>query len=193
MIIETHRNRGGDGGQPTLAFRQDLVCRLPNLRRFSLTLCRHAENADDLVQDTCARALGRWQQFEPQTRMESWLFAIMHSIWKNQLRRAANQQRALAEYSTLPTRADGEQVLFGKIELTEVLSLMNTLAADQMVAISLVSLHGLSYREAAEVLNIPQGTLESRIARGRIALGRLLHKSENPKVGIPVTTRTVRS
>ena len=182
MIIGTHRNRGSDdSSQPTLAFRQALVDRLPNLRRFSLTLCRHADNADDLVQDTCVRALGRWQQFEPQTRMESWLFAIMHSIWKNQLRRASNQQRALAKYSTLPTQADGEQVLFGKIALSEVLSLMNTLAADQMVAISLVSFHGLSYREAAQVLDIPQGTLESRIARGRIALGRSLDKSKKPE------------
>lgn len=106
--------------------------------------------------------------------MDSWLFSIMHSIWKNQLRRKNTERRAALELSEGHNSTDGERTALGKIVLSEVLSYMQELPSDQAAAITLVNLEGLSYREAAEVLGIPQGTLESRIARGRISLGRLL-------------------
>lgn len=196
MTTGSHDERSDDAGsveRPAVAFCQALVERLPNLRRFSVTLCRNSDQADDLVQATCARALSRWRQYEPRSRMESWLFAIMHSIWKNEQRSKANRQRAYGELSLAPSQTDGERALLGKIELSEVLSALSALPVDQAMAISLVSLQGLSYREASEVLGVPQGTLESRIARGRIALGRQLDNSESPVVSISAAGKKTRS
>ncbi len=98
----------------------------------------------------------------------------MHSIWKNQLRRATTERNAVPILSQESHIIDGEKTVLGKIALSEVLSAMKELPAEQAAAITLVNLNEMSYREAANVLDIPQGTLESRIARGRVALGRLL-------------------
>lgn len=163
-----------DTKPPSDEFRAELVDNLPALKRFAIVLCRDEPACDDLVQATCERALGRWQQFHPGTRLRGWLFSIMHSIWKNKLRRHHNQRNAHDKLRHESTATDGEREALGKIELSEVLSALKGLSHDQATAITLVSLNGLSYREAAQILDIPQGTLESRIARGRIALGKLL-------------------
>jgi RNA polymerase sigma-70 factor, ECF subfamily len=155
------------------AVRLGLIEALPRLSRFARVLCRPPLEPDDLMQATCERALSRHSQFVAGTRLDSWLFAIMHSIWKNELRRMGTQQAA-AERDVPTLSVDGERVALGKIMLSEVLSCLSKLPPDQAAAITLVNLDGLSYAAAAEVLGVPQGTLESRMARGRIALGRLL-------------------
>ncbi len=164
---------------PSGAFRRDLVARLVSLRRFAMTLCRHPSDSEDLVQATCERALSRWHQYAPDTRLDSWLFSIMHSIWKNEQRRTGNQRRAYGVLASDTRYFDGEQAAIGKIELSEVLSGLNAISIDQAAALILVAIDGLTYREAADVLGIAQGTLESRIARGRIALGRLMEDGED--------------
>jgi len=166
-------------------FRHLLVGKLPNLKRFALSLYRNSHEAEDLVQATCERALSRWHQFEQQTRIESWLFAIMHSIWKNEIRKKSNQQNAYVNMTPRIVQTDGDREVFGKIELSEVLSALKSISTDQAAAITLVNLEGLSYREAAKVLDIPQGTLESRMARGRIMLGRLLDNTTTSAIEIP--------
>ena len=160
--------------RPNDEFRLGLIECLPALKRFSMILCRDQPACDDLVQATCERALARWQQFQLDTRLQSWLFSIMHSIRKNKLRRNRNQRNAYDKLRYQTPYTDGERDVFGKIELSEVLSALKDMPPDQAAAITLVSLDGLSYREAADILDIPQGTLESRIARGRIALGKQL-------------------
>lgn len=157
-----------------MSFRKQLVEQLPALTRFAWSLCRGDRSADDLVQATCERSLTRWTQFEPDTKMESWLFSIMHSIWKNELRHAGVQERARAHLEAEPGNVDGERIGVGKIYFSQVLSKLNALPSEQAAALTLVCLEGQSYRDASQILNIPQGTLESRIARGRIALGRAL-------------------
>ena len=179
---------------PSKEFRRGLIETLPALRRFALTLCRNTHARDDLVQATCERALGRWQQFTPNTRMESWLFAVMHSIWKNDLRKAGNQRRAYGKLKLAVNQTDGEREILGKIELSEVLLALKEISINQAAAITLVSLEGLFYREAAEILEIPQGTLESRIARGRIALGRALEDGQTVaarKTGTELKSRSL--
>jgi len=106
--------------------------------------------------------------------MVSWLFSIMVSIWKNDLRSKATETRVLSVIREIPEVNSENQKILGKIFLSEVLTAMKQLNPDQAAAITLTSLEGHSYRQAAEILGIPQGTLESRIARGRIALGRIL-------------------
>lgn len=162
---------------PTDDFREGLIAALPALRRFALVLTRANADADDLLQATCERALSRWEQFAPGTRLESWLFSIMHSIWKNIARGHAIRNRVHLELTNQQHFEDGVRIANGKIAVAEVLSHLSTIDPDQAAALSLVGLHGMSYREAAKVLDIPQGTLESRVARGRVALGRLLEGS----------------
>lgn len=159
---------------PTTEFREDLISALGPLRRFALVLTRAEADADDLLQSTCERALGRWDQFQPGTKFQSWLFSIMHSVWKNQVRSQATRARAHEELSHRTAYEDGVRIADGKIAFAEVLSHLKAIDPDQAAAMTLVSLDGLSYRDAAGVLDIPQGTLESRVARGRIALGKRL-------------------
>jgi RNA polymerase sigma-70 factor, ECF subfamily len=159
--------------------RQRLIAMLPRLQRFARVLCRPPLEPDDLLQTTCERALSRSEQFTDGTRFDSWTFSIMHSIWKNDLRRRALDVRTKDAWGhDTTTSVDGERLALGKIHLGEVLSALQRLPEDQAAVIVLVSLEGLSYAAAAEALTIPIGTLESRMARGRIALGRLLDESK---------------
>jgi RNA polymerase sigma-70 factor (ECF subfamily) len=164
--FQTER-RGSD------AIRRDLIAAMPRLLRFARVICRPPLDPEDLLQMTCERVLSRHRQFKPGTRFDSWTFAIMHSIWKNELRRLGIE-RAATESLPAPYVEDGERRVIGMILLADVLSAMKQLTVDQAAAMTLVNLDGLSYADAADALGIPQGTLESRIARGRVALGRLL-------------------
>jgi RNA polymerase sigma-70 factor (ECF subfamily) len=164
-----------DAAPPTDAepVRRELIGMAPRLLRFARVLCRPPLDAEDLLQMTCERILSRSSQFIPGTRFDSWSMTVMHSIWKNELRRLGTE-RAAAVAMPLPDNEDGERRAMGKIWLSDVLSALTRLPMEQAEAMTLVNIEGLSYADAAEVLGIPQGTLESRIARGRVALGRLL-------------------
>lgn len=165
-----------DGGMENAAgdFQSELIGLLPRLRRFALVLCRNAENADDLLQATCERALSRRDQYTPGTRLDSWLYSIAHSIWKNDVRRSVTRARIDAQLPDAPTSFDGVRDVEGKIFLSRVLSVMEDLPQQQASVMMLVNVEGLSYAEAAEVLKVPVGTVMSRLARGRRALGEAL-------------------
>jgi RNA polymerase sigma-70 factor, ECF subfamily len=155
--------------------RAELLAVMPRLLRFARVLCRPPLDAEDLLQMTCERALSRHAQFLAGTRFDHWSFSIMHSIWKNELRRLGTERKASDAMPPL-AHDDGERQVIGKIWLSDVLSALKRLPEDQAAAMTLVNIDGLSYAQAADVLGIPQGTLESRIARGRVALGRLLEE-----------------
>jgi RNA polymerase sigma-70 factor (ECF subfamily) len=155
------------------AVRRDLIAAMPRLLRFARVICRPPLDPEDLLQMTCERALSRCDQFKPGTRFDSWTFAIMHSIWKNEVRRLGVEQAASAQFPA-GISEDGEKRAIGTIFLADVLSAMKQLPLEQAAAMTLVNIDGLSYADAAAVLGVPQGTLESRIARGRVALGRVL-------------------
>jgi RNA polymerase sigma-70 factor (ECF subfamily) len=159
---------------PSQEFRDTLAELLPRLWRFAVMLTRNRDQADDLLQSACERALSRHRQFRPGTRMDSWLYSIIHSIWKNDIRRDSTRRDILARMPEEPTAVDGERVAAGKIFLSEVLSLMEALPEQQSSALLLVYVDGLSYDEAANALDIPVGTVMSRLARARLALGRAL-------------------
>jgi RNA polymerase sigma-70 factor (ECF subfamily) len=159
---------------PSKEFRDGLVELLPRMWRFSVMLTRDRERADDLLQSACERALSRHVQFRPGTRLDSWMYSIIHSIWKNDIRRENTRRDALVRMPETPTSVDGERVVTGKIFLSEVLSQVETLPEQQASAVLLVYVDGLSYDEAASVLDVPVGTVMSRLARARLALGRAL-------------------
>ena len=157
------------------ALRQELVSLLPRFRRFARSLARDPDSADDIVQAACQRALERLDQVREGTRLDSWIYRIIYTRWIDKLRRGktrtANLQIMTNEDDS--TTADGR---YGT-DLTAALDMKKALAslpAEHHAAITLVSVEGYSYKEAASVLDVPVGTVASRVARGRTMLGNFL-------------------
>lgn len=158
------------------AFRSDLVALLPRLRRFAWALVGHPAAADDLVQAACIRALSSAAQWQPGTRLDSWMFRILQNLWIDERRRRVdNATEAIGEdIDGLADEHDLETHMVAKLTLERVLTAMETLPEQARVLIALVSIDGLSYKEAADVLELPLGTVMSRLSRARLALRRAL-------------------
>jgi len=152
--------------------REQIVDLLPRLRRFARTLARDPHDADDLVQVAVERALAKSEQFRPDSRLSSWMFGILRNAWIDETRTRGRRNRIFAPEEL------GENVGDASSEShTETLSVQDAMARlpeEQRMAIGLVLVEGLSYKEAAEIMGIPIGTLTSRLARGREALQTLL-------------------
>ena len=153
--------------------RDSLHGLLPRLWRFCHVLTGDRSAADDLAQSTCVRALERAIQFQPGSHLDQWVFRIAQSIWFNQ-RRAEKIRRGLgtvpAEEAGLASPGDNAEL---KIFLAQVLSSVMGLPEAQRVMVLLVYVEGLSYQEAAAILEIPIGTVMSRLAGARSRLARL--------------------
>ena len=148
--------------------RDQLPGLLPRLRRFARAITRHREDADDLVQLALERALLRSEQWQPGTRLDSWIFRIMKNAWIDEVRSRGRRDEIFA-----PEEAGehiGDAMMDRRMEMMAVQKAMAGLSEDQRMAVSLVLIEGLPYKEAAEVLDIPIGTLTSRLARAREAL-----------------------
>jgi RNA polymerase sigma-70 factor, ECF subfamily len=153
---------------------------LPRLRRFARNLTRNRDDADDVVQMALERALSKLDQWRPDARLDSWMFKILRNVWIDELRSRGRQSKIFLA----PEAGEhvGEASLEREGDLLSVQAAMARLSEEQRVAVSLVLIEGLPYKEAAEVLEIPIGTLTSRLARGREALQALL---EPPLTGEP--------
>lgn len=145
---------------------------LPRLRRFARVITRNVPDADDLVQVAVEKALARAAQWQPGSRLDSWMFGIMKNAWIDEIRSRRRRERVHApeEAGALVGDASAES---RDIALS-VQAAMALLPEEQRMAVALVLVEGLSYKDAAEALSIPIGTLTSRLARGREALQRLL-------------------
>lgn len=156
-------------------FRSEIVAMLPRLRRFARALAGQAADADDIVQIAVERALVRMDQFQPGTRLDAWLLAIVRNAWIDEVRSRQRRAKVFAE-AELGERvgAGGESAEHAKLEVNEVRKAMQSLPDEQREAVALVCVEGLAYREAADLLGVPIGTLTSRLARGREALQRML-------------------
>ncbi len=149
-----------------------LVALLPRLRRFARSLSRNQHDADDLVQLGIERALRSLDQFREGANLASWLFGIMKNAWIDICRaRTRRAEVALPEDS-------GEHPAVSPADmdasLWSVSAAMSKLPEDQRLAVALVLVEGMSYKDAAAVLEIPIGTLTSRLARARSALAAAL-------------------
>ena len=145
-----------------------IVEALPRLRRFARTLCRNAHDADDLVQLAVERALRHVEQFRPGSNPLHWLFGIVRHAWLDELRSHQRRQRLFAPAELADDVASG--TVDTALEGVALQRALTTLPEDQRLAVGLVLVEGLSYKEAADVLEIPIGTLTSRLARARTAL-----------------------
>lgn len=150
-----------------------LAGHLSRLWRYGYFLTGRRDTAEDLVQATCLRALERAHQFETGTRIDRWLFSILRSIWLNEIRaRRVRTGEGTVDAETA-LAFDGAHEIEAKILVHQVLREMQSLPEAQREAVFLVYVEGLAYREAAAVLDVPIGTIMSRLAAARVTLGRL--------------------
>ncbi len=154
------------------SIHEQIVTLLPRLRRFARNLTRNPHDADDVVQIAVERALTRLDQWRSGARLDSWMFKIVRNAWIDELR--SRGRRGKVFLAAEAGENIGTDSMARETELMSVQSAMARLPEDQREAVSLVLVEGLPYREAAEVLDIPIGTLTSRLARGREALQALL-------------------
>jgi RNA polymerase sigma-70 factor (ECF subfamily) len=148
-----------------------IIALLPRLRRFALTLTRDPSDGDDLVQTTVERALSRMNSWDEGSRLDSWMFKIMQNLWIDQTRarRTRGTQAPEAELGDLPG-TDGRTLMDHRLTLRATLAEALALPEEQRAALLLVVVEGFSYRQAAEVLGVPVGTVMSRLSRARLAL-----------------------
>ncbi|QDL94521.1 RNA polymerase sigma factor (plasmid) [Paroceanicella profunda] len=164
---------------------------IPALRRYARALLRDATAADDLVQDCLERAVGRWHQRRPDGSPRAWVYAILHNLAMNRMRQAGRRGLHVAvedtDHPALAQRATQEDGL----RRDDVLRALDALPEAQRSVILLVSVEGMRYAEVAKALDLPLGTVMSRLARGRERLRELLAQREAE--GRPVRRGELRS
>lgn len=158
-----------------MSFERDLLDILPRLRRFAASLSHDRADGDDLCQAALEKGLRARDQWQPGTRLDSWMYRIMRNLWIDEGRA---RQRAARTFAPEEAGADvgyaGDKAVEQAMTLSDVDRAMQALPPEQREAIALVLVEGLSYKEAAAVLGIPMGTLTSRLVRGRGALLELM-------------------
>lgn len=152
--------------------REQIVALLPRLRRFGRAITRHPADADDLVQLSIERALARYEQWRPEAPFHSWMFGIMRNAWIDEARARGRQSKVLAPEEAGLAVADNTSEK--QLRSLAVHAALASLPEEQRLAVALVLIEGLSYKEAADALDVPIGTLTSRLARGREALQKQL-------------------
>jgi RNA polymerase sigma-70 factor (ECF subfamily) len=167
-------SQAGTGAEAVIASEEDirsgLSRELARLWRYAVVLSRQRDVADDLVQATCLRALERASQYVAGTRLDRWLFTILHSIWLNEVRsRRVRQGQGFANADETLI-FDGARETETHILAGQVLKQVQALPDAQRSAVFLAYVEGLSYREVAAVLDIPVGTVMSRLATARAKL-----------------------
>jgi len=152
----------------------------PRLRRFAFALSRDRSDADDLVQDVAVRAIGAAGKWQPGTRFDSWMFRIARNLWIDTVRANVRRNRGrVAAEEAETVGLDARPGVEAGIDLKRAMAAMQKLPAEQREVVALILVDGLGYREAAELLELPIGTVSSRLVRGRQALLELMGVSGN--------------
>ena len=167
----------------------EMLDSLPRLRRFARSLAGNPADADDLVQSTVERVLDRG--VPEDVNVLRWMFKVCRNLHIDELRAREVRRKAalLPELAEEPT-VSGEAVAIGALSLREVDRAMAELSEEQRAVLALVAIEGLTYREAAEALGAPIGTIMSRLARARAALAdRLQNTGRTPRCDLLLETR----
>jgi RNA polymerase sigma-70 factor (ECF subfamily) len=159
--------------------RNQIAALLPRLRRFAVSLTGNRADADDLVQDTIERALRNLHQWQQGTRVDSWMFRIAQNLWIDTTR--ARRVRAVATHdpeAAEKVAVDGARDAEARLTFADTVRALGELPEDQRVVMALIAVDGMSYRDAAAVLNVPIGTITSRLARARTSLAARVFGAE---------------
>jgi RNA polymerase sigma-70 factor, ECF subfamily len=160
----------------TTAFQKNLIAQIPHLRRFARALSGDAALADDLVQDCVERALLKQHLYDASRPLRAWLYAILRNIHISHWRRSSQ----LGAMKPLDDMEDFE----GSVEPAQeqnmsvalISDALDLLPAQQREVLVMISLEALSYKEAAEIIGVPIGTIMSRLSRARSSMQNLLEK-----------------
>jgi RNA polymerase sigma-70 factor (ECF subfamily) len=152
-----------------------LISLLPRLRRFAIGLSGSPEEGDDLVQQACLKALERHAQWQPDSRLDSWVYKIIMNLWIDRRRSAASRLSVSGEgvWEQIPG-APLLAELEARQDLRRAWEGIKRLPEEQRQVLLLVTVEGFGYQEAADMLSIPIGTVMSRLARARLALTKQL-------------------
>jgi RNA polymerase sigma-70 factor (ECF subfamily) len=156
--------------------RDELMDHVPRLRRYARTLTYNRDLADDLVQDTLERALSRTERFQAGTDLRAWLFTIMHNLFVNQMRQVSRWAAhvSVGNDSVSENEFEVRASLTRTLEVRDLDYALQRLPAEQRVVVLLVGLEEMSYADVALALEIPIGTVMSRLSRGRKRLRALM-------------------
>jgi len=146
-----------------------LTLLVPQVRRFAYALTRHAADADDLVQATVERVLSR--PMPGDVELVKWMFKVCRNIWIDEMRARKVRREAVPELASVPDEdASTEERVMAQMALKRAQAGIDALPEEQREVLAMVAIAGMAYREAAEALSIPIGTVMSRLARARAAL-----------------------
>jgi RNA polymerase sigma-70 factor (ECF subfamily) len=152
-------------------FEDELSALLPRLRRFAHGLSRNPADADDLTQLTIERALRSRDQWQAGTRLDSWTYRIMRNLWIDTARSRVRKEKFEAPPEEGESIGqDPRDAIQASIDLKRVMAAMERLPDEQREVVALILIEGFGYREASELLDLPIGTVSSRLVRGRTAL-----------------------
>ena len=154
---------------------------IPRLRRYARALTRDAARADDLVQSCLVRAIAKAHLWEPGTDLRAWLFTILHNQNVNDIRRSVREGVVVAVEDVAPVLTVAPRAA-SSLQLRDLERAIGLLPEEQRQVILLVGLEGMRYEEVAAVLDIPIGTVRSRLSRGREMLRRLMDIKGEPGV-----------
>ena len=159
---------------------------IPRLRRFAGALTRDPDWADDLVQDCVERALTRWESWRGDGTLRAWMFAILHNLYANNARRRGRSRALFSSAEGLPEPAVAARQA-DAVSLRDLDRALGKLPGEQRQVLLLVGLEGFSYAEVAAIIDVPIGTVMSRLSRGRERLRGLMAAEARP--GGPVLRR----
>lgn len=162
-------------------FLDEIEAAVPALRRYARALTRDIDRADDLVQDCLERAIRKRALWRPTAPLQAWLFRMLLNLYRNDLR-SRRRRGDHVPYDEMPIEPSTPPAQPGRLALAEVDRAMVQLADDQREALLLVVVEGQSYADAANILEIPIGTLMSRLGRARAALRVLTGTADEPRL-----------
>jgi RNA polymerase sigma-70 factor (ECF subfamily) len=156
--------------------RSRIAGEIPRLRRYARALLRNPESADDLVQDTLVRALAKIHLWQPDTDLRAWLFTLMHNQYVNFVRKSVREGASTPLETAVDIgRAPSQQE---QLQLRDFRRALDQLPHEQRAVVLLIGLEGLRYEEVADILNVPVGTIRSRLSRARDLLRQLMDAPE---------------
>ncbi len=150
--------------------RPDLIEHLPRLRRYARALTGDVNRADDLVQDTLERALNKLDLWQPGSDLRAWLFTLMHNLFVNQIRIKRPQETVMEEALDEPVSGGQMEAMAAR----DIHAALAQLPEEQREVLLLVGLEQFGYAEAAQVLDVPTGTVMSRLSRARERMRAML-------------------
>jgi len=174
---------GKDEAAASQALAEELVTHVTSLRRYALLLVGNSTDADDAVQEALTRVLGRARGWAPIDDLRAYLFSTLHNVFIDSTRR---EKRMPSDFlsedalASLTSPADQQK----RLELRDTILALAKLPIEQREVVLLVGLEGLSYQETAQALEIPIGTVMSRLSRGREALRAMTHRDSSRKLRV---------